>query len=276
VKKKFLLFLTVLFSHLSLMANPINVVFYGPVSNSQDLSTTKLTSDLFFSQLESLSEYIITDKRDITWQDSFANDVTEPNTLLFYVQIKEIEQGWECTLTAIDSITKKSVSKTHSYDGYYRILMEAKSSLQSLLNDYLELDIKQPTTQKSQEKSNFSTKLTLDNLSGTWQGDNLISKIVILRGGRGFVIYKNGASMNIQVSIEENTVYAQQTSRANASFFPDLPREIALVVAGNAEPIQWTLTLFDENTLIGEKRTLMPVENKAELMTVEVTWKRVL
>ena len=82
--------------------------------------------------------------------------------------------------------------------------------------------------------------------------------------------------MNIQVSIEENTVYAQQTSRANASFFPDLPREIALVVAGNAEPIQWTLTLFDENTLIGEKRTLMPVENKAELMTVEVTWKRVL
>jgi hypothetical protein len=80
--------------------------------------------------------------------------------------------------------------------------------------------------------------------------------------------------MNISVSIKDNTVIAEQTSRSNASFFPDLPREIALVVASTAEPIRWTLSLVDDNTLVGEKITLMPSGNQAELQSVAVTWKK--
>ena len=151
--------------------------------------------------------------------------------------------------------------------------MEAKNSLQELLEDFRNHN---PNTTFQNENSSPKTNisLSLDTLSGTWKGDNHISKIVILRGGKGFVIYKNGASMNIQVSIQDNMIFAQQTSRANASFFPDLPREVALVMANNASPIQWKLSLVDDNTLSGEKLTLMPTENSAELQSVNVTWER--
>ena len=46
------------------------VYFYGPVTFSQD-TTTKLTSDLFFSQLQSTPGYILVDNRNITWEESF-------------------------------------------------------------------------------------------------------------------------------------------------------------------------------------------------------------
>lgn len=248
------------------------VYFYGPVTSSQD-TTTKLTSDLFFSQLQSTSGYILIDNRNIIWEEDFVNQISQSDTAFFYVEIHKNQENWECTLTIIDSETKKRVSKTEIFDGYYKILMEAKNSLQELLEDFRNQN---PNTTFPKETSSPKTSisLSLDNLSGTWKGDNHISKIVILRGGKGFVIYKNGASMNIQVSIQDNMIFAQQTSRANASFFPDLPREVALVMANNASPIQWKLSLVDDNTLSGEKLTLMPTENSAELQSVNVTWER--
>ena len=248
------------------------VYFYGPVTSSQD-TTTKLTSDLFFSQLQSTPGYILVDNRNITWEESFLDKTKQSDTAFFFVQIHQNQQNWECTLTIIDSETKKRVTKTEVFDGYYKILMEAKNSLQELLENFRNQN-PNITSPKEVSTKQHNISLSLDTLSGTWKGDNHISKIVILRGGKGFVIYKNGASMNIQVSIQNNMILAQQTSRSNASFFPDLPREVALVMANSASPIQWKLSLVDDNTLSGEKLTLMPTENSAELQSVNVTWER--
>jgi hypothetical protein len=275
VKKKFLLFITILFSHYIILAQETRtIVFYGPVTSSSDMSTTKLTSDLFYSQIATLPGYSLVDKRQITWQDSYIQEEYPVNTILFYVEIHENGTNWDCTLTAIDGTTKSTYSKTATYEGYYKILMEAKSSLTSLLEGFTSSAMSTPVLNDSTSK-NTNIKLSLDTLSGTWEGENLISKIVILRGGRGFVIYKNGASMNIAVSITNNKVEAIQTSKQHASFFPDLPREVALLVAANAEPIKWTLSLIDENTLTGEKVTLMPVDNNAQRTIIPVKWIRV-
>ena len=270
--KKFILFLTILFSHFCLVAETRTVYFYGPVSSSKDITTTKLTSDLFYSQLESLQGYSLIDNRNTIWNDDFSQ-INEDNSIIFYVEINENQENWECTITAIDSITKQRITKTEIFDGYYKILMEAKNSLIALLDEYASLT-QNSSSPEAKIISNKEIIPSLDVLSGTWQGDNHISKIVILRGGRGFVIYKNGASMNIEVSIKDNVIFAKQTSRANASFFPDLPREIALVMASDAAPIEWTLSLIDNDTLSGEKITLMPKDNGAELTSVNVTWKR--
>lgn len=280
MKKNFLLFLTVIFSHYLIFAQEARtqeartIVFYGPVTSSNDVSTTKLTSDLFYSQIATLPGYSLVDKRQITWKDAYIQEEYPVNTILFYVEIHENGTNWDCTLTAIDGTTKSAYSKTATYEGYYKILMEAKSSLTSLLEDFTSTTAPTPIL-SDESKKNINLKLSLDTLSGTWEGENLISKVVILRGGRGFVIYKNGASMNIAVSINNNKVEAIQTSKQNASFFPDLPREVALLVAANAEPIKWTLSLIDENTLSGEKITLMPVNNNAQLTTIPVKWIRV-
>ena len=99
-------------------------------------------------------------------------------------------------------------------------------------------------------------------LSGIWSGEPFTDKIVILRGGRDFIIFKNGATMNISVSAEENSEHGslikiRQIGKPNASFYPELPREIALSVAPNASPIEWNFTMNDENALSGTKTTLL-------------------
>ena len=255
------------------MAETRTVYFYGPITSSNDTSTTKLTSDLFYSQLENLSGYTLVDNRNIPWQEDFINEINDANTILFYVEIQENIQEWKCTLTAIDAVSKKRISKTDSFDGYYKILMEAKNSLLVLLDEYASQTVNEISQTVPQTYSSKVT-LSLDTLSGTWKGDNQISQIVILRGGRGFVIYKNGASMNIQVSIKDEKIFALQTSRSNASFFPDLPREVALIMANDAQPIEWILSLIDKDTLSGQKFTLMPMGTSAERQAVNVTWKR--
>ena len=129
----------------------------------------------------------------------------------------------------------------------------------------------------SEQTTVSSDLLSLENISGTWTGEPNINKIVLLRGGRGFVIYKNGATMNINVQIENNTLHCIQTGKSNASFFPELPREIALVVALNAEPIKWIMTLTDGNTLSGTKESLQTAGNDAstvEKAIIPVTWTK--
>jgi hypothetical protein len=117
-----------------------------------------------------------------------------------------------------------------------------------------------------------------EELSGTWGGEDNINKIVIMRGGRGFVIFNNGASMNITVelsgSAENKKVVITQKGNSNASFYPDLKRTAALSAAVSAKPIKWTLTLTDNNTLKGLKDTLLPDGDSYKEGSISVIWTR--
>ena len=111
-------------------------------------------------------------------------------------------------------------------------------------------------------------------LAGTWSGEELIEKILILRGGRGFIVFKNGASMTISVSIEGESVTVKQYGKSNASFFPELPRQEALKIAATASPIEWKLKL-DGNTLAGTKKTLVADKKSSTGVSegvVNVSW----
>lgn len=235
-----------------------SVIFFGAVSSSQDTATIKLTEDLYYSQMLSLSSLSVKNRRDIIWNPALANEYTSTDSILFHAEIQEKNSGWQCTLSALDMGSGLAASKTFFYEGYYKILMDAKNSLLSLF-DQLEdgTAVKQDLEQaESEGVSEALSQMTLEQLSGNWQGDTFITKIVIQKTGRGFVIFKNGATMNITVSISGSTVTAKQASGSNASFFPELPREVALKSAKNAAPIIWSFELTDWNTLSGTKQTL--------------------
>ena len=111
---------------------------------------------------------------------------------------------------------------------------------------------------------------------GTWTGENYIDKVVILRGGRGFVIFNNGASMNISVEINSRKqVVVTQKGRSNASFFPNLPRNLALNAALSADPIIWKFSIVDSNTLSGFKTTLVSTADTYDYQDIQVTWNRI-
>lgn len=246
-----------------------SVVFFGAVSSSEDTATIKLTEDLYYSQMLSLTSFSVKNRRDVVWNPSIANEYESTDSILFHAEIQEKNSGWQCTLTALDMKSGQATSKTFFYEGYYKILMDAKNSLFNLFTQ-LEDGTAVADTVEQAESEGFSealSQISLEQLAGNWTGDSYITKIVIQKSGRGFVIFKNGATMNISVSLSGATVTAQQASGSNASFFPELPREVALKSAKTAAPITWSFVITDWNTLSGTKQTLaldetgtMPVE----------------
>ena len=84
--------------------------------------------------------------------------------------------------------------------------------------------------------------------------------------------------MNITVEIKNTSegkqILIKQNGRANASFFPELSRTVALKEAVNAAPITWLFTLTNENTLVGTKNTLIESNGSAIRADLNVTWNK--
>ena len=81
--------------------------------------------------------------------------------------------------------------------------------------------------------------------------------------------------IKIQKAESDTKVIITQESRPNASFFPELPRTVALQAAKEAEPIEWTLSLLNDNTLSGTKKTLtLASDNQTSMSKLNVTWHR--
>ncbi|MEE0133645.1 MAG: hypothetical protein U0I22_07620 [Treponema sp.] len=253
----------------------VDVEFYSLNSTHSDSSKIKMTEDLFYTQLLSLPEYRVVDKRP----SSYSGNTDNPNqdTMIFHGELQEQDNTWICTLTLEQPHLNKKSQVTSNYDSYFKILSDAKSSISQL---FANISSSSTSVASSKTAPQGSAGVpTFDSLSGTWSGESSINKIVLLRGGRGFVIFNNGASMNINVEIQGSTIVCTQSGKPNASFFPELPREVALVAAMDAQPITWTMTLSNNSTLTGTKQSLQAIMVAgsavgAEMGTSQVTWTR--
>lgn len=286
MKKKYYLsiFIIFLFVKTNLISQQtLTIDYYGVICDEIDENMSKMTSDLYYSQLCEINNFNILDKRTSSKQILPNLDSLSESNLSFYTTIKNKEGSskWILTLTLIDKFSNKTNSQTKEYDSFYKILMEPKSELKTTIKELLNntnLANDNNTTQKdidnlfnSQEIKHISST---EFLSGTWEGEDNINKIVIMRGGRGFVIFKNGASMNVKVSLEGKDIKIIQNGKSNASFFPELPRDIALKIALNAQPIHWDFIMSDENTLIGNKSTIILDGQETKNTNINVIWKR--
>ncbi len=256
--------------------------FYGVASKDTEKNMLSMTEDLFFAQLKELS-YTIEDKRYENFSsDYFSNacDFSASNkkgTAAIFAVITKLDTGkWEMKINFLEYNNTVPRTTTQVYDSYYKILMESKSSLTSTLTQLMST-----SSAKTNTSSDSSEEITLEDLAGSWNGGKYINKVIIMRGGRGFVIFKNGASMNISVKIEKNegiqSVNIIQTSGNNASYFPGIERKKALEAAMNANPISWNLKPVDKNTLTGTENTL--TEDSAGNIkegSVSATWKKII
>lgn len=259
----------------------LKIDYFGVISSEIDENMYKLTSDLYYTQLCEINNFSVTDKRkDTPLIDTPKNSEISSDSLCFFTVIekKDADGKWQATLTVINKDKGEKKSQTKEYDSYYKILMEPKSVLQDSIKNLINSNNSTAIADEPAKTpvSTESVSIT-ENLSGTWVGEEIIDKIVIMRGGRGFVIFKNGASMNILINSnndQSETIEITQNARANASFYPDLPRQIALKEAVNADPIKWIFTLVDNNTLSGTKITLIADGESAIKGSVDVTWNR--
>ncbi len=274
----------ILFS-VKLLAQSYNIDYYGIVSTEIDANMSKMTSDLYYTQLSEINNFSVSDKRtssSLTARpdaSSFSED-----KLSFFTLISKDEKSdkWITTYYVIDKAKNEEHSKKKTYDSFYKILMEPKDVLKNTIKQLIESDNPTSSAISSSQTEAVPVKtapiISTEELSGTWGGEDNINKIVIMRGGRGFVIFNNGASMNITVELSgpegSKKVLITQKGNSNASFYPELKRTAALSAAVSANPIKWTLSLTDSNTLQGIKDTLLPDGDNYKEGSVSVTWTR--
>lgn len=278
----------ILFSTAGLYAQNYDIDYYGVVSKEIDTNMAKMTSDLYYTQLSEINNFNITDKRtDFLSSVAPDNSTFSDNKLSFFTTIEKDKNSdsWITTYHVIDKFNNEEHTKQKKYDSFYKILMESKNILKETIKNLIENDVSPDPLQKPSVKNDSfpgeSVQLTsTESLSGTWTGEENINKIVILRGGRGFVIFKNGASMNVTVTLSEENpsdIIILQNGRANASFYPELPRNMALKAALDASPIRWILKLTDSNTLTGNKETLLPETDgdSYKIGLLKVKWEKI-
>lgn len=275
MKKSVLATIILILLTLSAWAQNYDVNYYGVFSDDLDENMTVMTSDLYYTQLSEIQNINVSDFRspDFDIEDSSAFSKTAYS---FYsiVKKKENSSKWSATFNLV-SKAGANLSVTKEYDSYYKILMDTKGSLQDTILSLLENRTTSLSDSDSPIPQAAKTVVSTEELAGTWGGEENVNKIVIMRGGRGFVIFKNGASMNINVAIDGQDVTISQNGRTNASFFPDLPRQVAMTLALSAEPITWHLTMNGQDTLSGKKKTLIPTTDGAESGFVEVSWHKI-
>ena len=265
-------------------AQSYNIDYYGIVSTEIDANMSKMTSDLYYTQLSEINNFTVSDKRSspsLTERPD-TSEFTDGKLAFFTLITKDSRSDkWITTYYVVDKIKNEEHSKKKTYDSFYKLLMEPKDVLKDTIKQLIENDTSSTAIQSSvTETSNLkSTAIaSTEELSGTWGGEENINKIVIMRGGRGFVIFNNGASMNITVELSGSgsakKVVVTQKGNSNASFYPELKRTAALSAAVSAKPIKWTLSLTDNNTLKGTKDTLLPDGDDFKEGSVSVVWTR--
>lgn len=301
-------FLTVLlFLSFSIYAQTSKEIdFYGVLSSDIDENMQKMTEDLYYNQLRDFSGTI----NDFRYNKQAAQEIVEsiinettifdrPTQISFVATIKKLEDElskWECKLYLKCTEENKILVLTKEYDSYYKILMESKTEVASVMKNFsiqkrehITLDAKSdaigektksPDIPQPAQIASRQPQENASDIFGTWTGEEGISKAVIMRGGRGFVIFRDGAAMNVQVSIQQNdgkkTITVKQSGNSNASYFPEIKRSDALEKAKTAEPIEWELQLVSENTLSGKKKTLLEdaTTGKIKNGTIDVEWVR--
>ena len=272
----------------ALHAEDLLVDYYGVVSASSDTNMLKMAQDVFFTQLKSIDGIIVDDKRpDISKASSEIPVFLKTNAkIYFYAEItdQKSDEGqtiWNCRFNAVTSADGITHSANENYESYYKILVGAKNAIEKVLSDLKAPDPQFATADKENIAADFKTGVDIESLAGTWSGEPFADKIIILRGGRGFVIFKNGATMNIKISVKKAVIDGKNTNleisqvgKSNASFFPELSREQALACAAKATPIKWNFALTSADTLEGIKNTVIQTNDGTQPGIVNSSWTR--
>ncbi len=284
-KKSIIISIILVFSSFKLAAQSYIIDYYGIVAKEIDANMSKMTSDLYYTQLSEINNFSVSDKRissNLSERPTLEDFSTSALSFFTIIEKDSKNDKWITTFFVVDKANGEEHSKRKTYDSFYKILMEPKDVLKETIKQLIENDTSPSEITASVSESQITSVKKVsstEELSGTWSGEENINKIVIMRGGRGFVIFNNGASMNITVELSgsesDKKVVITQKGGANASFFPELKRTVALDAAISASPIKWTLSLIDENTLAGEKSTLLPDGDSYKSGSVNVQWTRI-
>lgn len=308
IKKKTAILIILIFTFLfrGFTEEQYNVFFYGVIAPVSQDNQKNITEDLFCAQIRVISNVTLIDRRNTGLTEKF-NALTDEeiasltkedlfnlvphyeelkskeNSIMLFSKIDKIEEEiWKCSFFAKNFTTSKIDIVENKFESYYKLLADAKNSIIKVLSFSTQTALSTGQVKKrTVPEVAGDITMTVEGVSGTWSGEEGITKIILMRSGRGFVIFNNGASMNISISVYQNDAGNQilkitQNGNFNASFYPDIPRQKVLSAALTSKPIEWNFILSETGTLTGYKTSLGLDKSGNVIETVsKVQWSKI-
>ena len=276
-------------------AKKFSLSYFGVVTNVNDQNMLNITQDLFYAQLRGISYLEIRDLRDEEIKESYSQIQTDQDGQAFFSLVEgslplqcdllfaariyrpRSDEKWSCAFLAKNLQSGRIFSRSKEYDSYYKILTDAKVLINSLMSEASGiLGGEAGAAKRGAAAPGEALDGGAESLAGSWGGEKSASKIILLRSGRGFIVFNNGATMNVSVSLKDggSSVKIIQKDKFNASFYPDIDRQTVLNYADSAPPIEWNMTMSSDGSLVGKKKTLVQSGSAVEPASVDVVWTK--
>lgn len=283
---------------------PPSVAVYQLENRGTDASTVTVVGDLLFSFIREMRDYRL-DFLDTTLPQSQANGSADgekaAHDFLFHGALSPAEEGGirlELALTGKNPDTERYISRT--YENQNKVMLGTRLLVRELFESAAGSTATRPPAAAGSNAPSSSgpeqveeeaaipdtgnlhlrSVDSLDALAGSWNGEDGIEKIMILRGGRGAAVFSSGFSLMISLAIQNGELVVSQRGRSSPLQFLDLPDPVAEQAAEQAPPIEWRFLISDDGTVLaGEKNSVQITHDGQKILSMDektekVAWVR--
>ena len=246
-----------------LYASPTVGVFKLESKNITE-QTTATISNAIFSFVKELKKYDIVDMRSTPVTET---DAQQRFDYVFAGKITGLENGIQLELMLKNSSDKITRRISKIYQSVNLILLDSRVLVSDIFDKSVNLSVTyNPEDSDSKENSEVEEVKNIDILSGSWQGEEGLERVELMRGGRGIALLSSGITILLQIRIHEGYLTINQSGKPMPRQFINLPDEIAKKAAEVSA---------DNKILVGEKTDIEIVYHGNTLVSVNEVIKKV-
>lgn len=256
-----------------LYASPTVGVFKLESKNITE-QTTATISNAIFSFVKELKKYDIVDMRSTPVTET---DAQQRFDYVFAGKITGLENGIQLELMLKNSSDKITRRISKIYQSVNLILLDSRVLVSDIFDKSINLSVTyNPEDSDSKENSEVEEVKNIDILSGSWQGEEGLERVELMRGGRGIALLSSGITILLQIRIHEGYLTINQSGKPMPRQFINLPDEIAKKAAEMGKTPSWKfLVSADNKILVGEKTDIEIVYHGNTLVSVNEVIKKV-
>ena len=256
-----------------LYASPTVGVFKLESKNITE-QTTATISNAIFSFVKELKKYDIVDMRSTPVTET---DAQQRFDYVFAGKITGLENGIQLELMLKNSSDKITRRISKIYQSVNLILLDSRVLVSDIFDKSVNLSVtynlEAPAPKEDVEAAEVKN---IDILSGSWQGEEGLERVEIMRGGRGIALLSSGITILLQIKVDEGFLTVNQSGKPLPRQFINLPDEIAKKAAEAGKTPSWKfLVSADNKILIGEKIDIEIVYHGDNLVSVNEVIKKV-
>ncbi|MGI5060304.1 hypothetical protein E4N85_05960 [Treponema denticola] len=256
-----------------LYASPTVGVFKLESKNITE-QTTATISNAIFSFVKELKKYDIVDMRSTPVTET---DAQQRFDYVFAGKITGLENGIQLELMLKNSSDKITRRISKIYQSVNLILLDSRVLVSDIFDKSVNLSVTyNPEDSDSKENSEVEEVKNIDILSGSWQGEEGLERVELMRGGRGIALLSSGITILLQIRIHEGYLTINQSGKPMPRQFINLPDEIAKKAAEMGKTPSWKfLVSADNKILVGEKTDIEIIYHGNTLVSVNEVIKKV-